>query len=149
MKSTKSTSATHTKATAGKKYYYKVKAIAKKSKNNSKFSSVKSKVCEYKYPITVKVALSGSNPKVTWNKVTGAKKYTIYMRKRYAKKWYKVKTVSGKKASYTIKKFRGKKVNAYRQNYEVKVKATAKIGGKTYNSTSDDYIYTYTYTRYR
>jgi len=84
-----------------------------------------------------------------WNKVTGAKKYTIYMRKRYAKKWYKVKTVSGKKASYTIKKFRGKKVNAYRQNYEVKVKATAKIGGKTYNSTSDDYIYTYTYTRYR
>ena len=84
-----------------------------------------------------------------WNKVTGAKKYTIYMRKRFAKKWYKVKTVSSKKGTYKIKKFRGKKINTVRQNYEVMVKATAKIGNKTYNSTTNDYIYTYTYTTYR
>ncbi|MCM1246573.1 MAG: fibronectin type III domain-containing protein [Roseburia sp.] len=84
-----------------------------------------------------------------WNKVSGAKNYTIYMRKRGSGKWYKVKTVSGKKASYKITKFRGKGFNTHRQSYEVKVKATAKIGGKTYSSTSNDYIYTYTYTRYR
>ncbi len=85
---------------------------------------------------------------IKWNKVTGAKNYTLYMRKRYGNKWYKVKTVNSKKSSCTIKKFRGKKINAVRQNYEVKVKATAKIGGKIYNSTTNDYVYTYTYTRY-
>lgn len=84
-----------------------------------------------------------------WSKVSGAKNYTIYMRKRGSGKWYKVKTVSGKKASYKITRFRGKGFNTHRQNYEVKVKATAKIGGRTYSSTSNDYIYTYTYTRYR
>lgn len=84
-----------------------------------------------------------------WSKVSGAKNYTIYMRKRASGKWYKVKTVSSKKSSYKITRFRGKKFNTYRQNYEVKIKASAKIGGKTYNSTTNDYIYTYTYTRYR
>jgi len=77
MSTTKKTSATHTKATAGTKYYYKVKAIAKKSKNNSKYSAVKSKVCQYKYPLTATVKLSSSNPKVSWHKVTGAKKYKV------------------------------------------------------------------------
>lgn len=77
LKTTKTTSVTHSKAVAGKKYYYKVKAIAKKSKNNSKYSAVKSKVCQYKYPITVKVKFSGISPKLTWNGVSGAKKYKI------------------------------------------------------------------------
>lgn len=84
-----------------------------------------------------------------WSKVSGASNYTIYMRKRGSGKWYKVKTVGGGKSSYKITKFRGKGFNSYRQNYEVKIKASAKIGGKTYNSTTNDYIYTYTYTRYR
>jgi len=112
MKSTKSTSATHTKATAGKKYYYKVKAIAKKSKNNSKFSSVKSKVCEYKYPITVKVALSGSNPKVTWNKVTGAKKYKVY--RAYSKNGEYTRLTVTTSRSYTDKTAKGGKTVYYK-----------------------------------
>lgn len=82
-----------------------------------------------------------------WSKVTGAKNYTIYMRKRNSGKWYKVKTVSSKKSSYKITRFRGKRFNTHRQNYEVKIKASAKIGGKTYNSTTNNYIYTYTLYR--
>lgn len=79
-----------------------------------------------------------------WSKVTGAKNYTIYMRKRSSGKWYKVKTVSSKKSSYKITRFRGKRFNTHRQDYEVRIKASAKIGGKTYNSTTNNYIYTYT-----
>lgn len=84
-----------------------------------------------------------------WTKVNGAGSYTIYMRKRGSGKWAKVKTVSGKKSSYKITKFKGKKFNTYKQDYEVKVKASAKIGGTTYHSTTNNYIYTHTYTRYR
>lgn len=84
-----------------------------------------------------------------WTKVSGATSYTIYMRKRGSGKWAKVKTVSGKKGSYKITRFKGKKFNTYKQDYEVKVKASAKIGGTTYQSTTNNYIYTHTYTRYR
>lgn len=77
LSTTKKLNCTHSKATAGKTYYYKVKAIAKKSKNNSNYSSIKSRTCRYKYPITAKVSLSNSNPKVTWNSVKGASKYKV------------------------------------------------------------------------
>lgn len=84
-----------------------------------------------------------------WTKVSGATSYTIYMRKRGSGKWSKVKTVSGKKGAYKITRFKGKGFNTYKQDYEVKIKASAKIGGATYHSTTSNYIYTHTYTRYR
>lgn len=84
-----------------------------------------------------------------WAKVAGASKYTIYMRKRGGGKWNKVKTVNGQKASYKITRYKGKKFDTYKNNYEVKIKASVNIGGTTVHSATNDYIYTYTYTRYR
>lgn len=82
-----------------------------------------------------------------WGKVAGADKYTIYMRKRSTGKWSRVKTVKGKKSSCTITKYKGKGFNTHNTDYEVKIKASAKIGGNVYHSTTNNYIYTY--IRYR
>lgn len=82
---------------------------------------------------------------IKWGKVKNAKSYTIYMRKEGAKKWVKVKKVSAGKTSYKITKFKGKKINVFKQDYEVTVMATAKINGKSYNSPKTRYIRTYTY----
>lgn len=84
-----------------------------------------------------------------WGKVNGASSYTIYMRKRYTNKWTKVTTVKGNKSNYTIKKFKGKKFSTTANNYELMVKSSVKIGATTYNSTTNDYIYTYTYRYYK
>lgn len=68
---------TDTGATAGKTYYYKVKAIHTKSAANSAFSEVKSKMTTLKRP-EVKITTSSGKPKVSWASVSGAKQYKIY-----------------------------------------------------------------------
>ena len=50
LAATKETSAEDTSAVAGKKYYYKVKAIAAKTGNNSAFSKVKYRTCDLARP---------------------------------------------------------------------------------------------------
>lgn len=52
VKTTDNTSVTHTGATAGKKYYYKVRAIAAKSSANSAYSSVKYRTCKAPYQLS-------------------------------------------------------------------------------------------------
>lgn len=132
-------------------YIMRAKAYAYDSAGNKVYSAWGAGQYFVPQPQIRKTAskLKKNSINLKWNKVSGAQNYTIYMRKRGSGKWYKVKTVSGKKASYKITKFRGKGFNTHRQNYEVNIKATAKIGGRTYSSTTNDYIYTYTYTRYR
>lgn len=95
------------------------------------------------------VKLKKNSITLKWAKVTGAGKYTIYMRKRGGGKWSKVKTVKGKKSSCKITRYKGKGLNLNKKNFDIKIKASAKIGGKTYHSTTNNYIYTYSYTRYR
>lgn len=100
-----------------------------------------------------KISKKGSKVKqnriiLKWTKVSGTNKYTIYIRKRGGKKWSKVKTVGGKKSSYTITKYKGKRINIRNSSYEVTVKASSKIGGKTYHSGKNDYIYTRVIYRY-
>lgn len=94
---------------------------------------------------TSKCKIKKNSIYLKWGKVKNAKSYTIYMRKEGAKKWVKVKKVSASKTSYKITKFKGKKINVYKQDYEVTVMATAKINGKSYNSPKTKYIRTYTY----
>ena len=74
---TTKTSLTNTSTTAGKTYYYKVKAIAASSSSNSAFSDVVSRTCDLAQP-AVTVKLSSGHPKLSWDKVTGATKYEIY-----------------------------------------------------------------------
>ena len=76
---TTSTSVTNTSATAGKTYYYKVRAIHEKSAANSAYSSVVSRTCDLARP-TAKVSLnSKGKPVISWGKVEGAVKYTVYI----------------------------------------------------------------------
>ena len=77
VKTTTGTSFTNTSTTAGKTYYYKVKAIASKSAADSAYSEVKSRTCDLARP-TVSVALSSGKPKVSWKKVDGAVEYKVY-----------------------------------------------------------------------
>ena len=78
IKTTTSTSFTNTSATAGKTYYYKVKAIASSSSANSAYSEVVSRTCDLARPeITVKLSSKG-NPSLSWDKVDGAVKYEVY-----------------------------------------------------------------------
>ena len=91
LKTTTGTSVTNSSAAAGDKYYYKVKAIHSNSSANSAFSSVVIGTCDLARPnATVKLNSSGK-PVVSWEKVSGAAKYTVYI---YDADGELVKTVS-------------------------------------------------------
>ena len=73
------TSVTNTKTDAGKTYYYKVRAIHSNSSANSAYSSIVSRTCDLARP-TAKVELnSKGKPAISWGKVEGAVKYTLYI----------------------------------------------------------------------
>ncbi len=119
MKTTSNTKYTNTSATAGKKYYYKVKAVTESKKvENSAFSKVVSRTCDYARP-AVTAKAGKKQVKLTWKKVDGAKKYVVY-RATSAKGTYK-KVATTTKLSYTNKNLKAKKT------YYYKVKA---IGAK-------------------
>ena len=73
---TEKTSYTDKTAKAGKKYYYKVRALDEDGKKSS-FSSVVSCLCDLAQP-EVSITRKDGNPKLTWEKVDGAAKYYIY-----------------------------------------------------------------------
>ena len=77
--STTKTSYTNSGAASGKKYYYRVKAVAVvKGKNViSANSSTKSLMTTLATP-SVSITTSNGKPKLTWKAVTGADKYYVY-----------------------------------------------------------------------
>lgn len=85
---------------------------------------------------------SKTSMKVSWSKVANATSYTIYACKdenvaKENQKWYKVKTVSKKTTSYTVKNLKnGKYAGFY-------VIPTVKIGGKKYKADAVWYSYMY------
>ena len=79
LKTTTGTSLTNTSTTAGSKYYYKVYATHSNSAANSAYSLVVNRTCDLPAPVA-KVALnSKGKPVVTWEKIDGAVKYTVYI----------------------------------------------------------------------
>ena len=76
---TTKTSYTNTGAASGKKYYYKVKAVAVVNGNNifSSYSAAKSMITTLATP-TVSITTANGKPKVSWKAVTGADKYIVY-----------------------------------------------------------------------
>lgn len=79
VKTISGTSYTDTKATVGKTYFYKVKAVASSSSYNSVFSEVKSCLTVCGQPV-VKISLNSATgmPSLSWEKISGAKQYAIY-----------------------------------------------------------------------
>ena len=119
MKTVKKTSYVNTSAKAGKTYFYKVKAVPK-SKNvlTSKYSAVVKRTADLKAPVVTAKNKSKKQVKLTWKKVSGAKKYTVYRATSKNGKYKAIKTTT--KLSFTNKNLKKGKT------YYYKVKAIAK-----------------------
>ena len=78
-------------AVAGKTYYYKVKALHKKDSADSAYSEITSRVCDLAKPV-VTVKLSKGDPRVTWEKISGAAKYEVWRATSKSGTYTKVKT---------------------------------------------------------
>ncbi len=79
---------------------------------------------------TVSGKRSGSRIKLSWNKVPIAKSYTVYISTKEKSGYKKVKTLSKKSTSLTIRKCGKKKINK-KKIYYVKVVANLKDGAKS------------------
>ena len=120
--SAKTRSYTVTKLKSGKKYYFTVRAYA-----NGVFSDYKknvSKITLLKTPSVKAKATGGGKVRVSWSKVSGAKKYYVYY-KVPGKRWKRVAEKSGLYSSFTIKNLKKDKT------YLFTVKAVGKVGKKT------------------
>ena len=118
LTTTTGTSLTNTSTTAGKTYYYKVKAIHSNSGANSVFSDIVSRTCDLARP-DVSISLSSGKPKLQWAKVSGATKYEVYRATSKNGTYKLVKTTTGtsfKNTSATAGKTYYYKVKAIHSN---------------------------------
>lgn len=129
----KTLSYTNKKLTTGKKYYYKVRAYRSvgKSKVYGAYSEVKAGT-----PVPAKAtglkakSVNANKVKLTWNKVSGAKSYTIY-RSTSPNGTYKVVKTGCTKTTYTNSKLK----NGTKYYYKVAA-VRGKTTGKLTNAVS-------------
>lgn len=116
----------------GNFYMYRVRTYVECAKGNaySAWSGYKYIGMAKKYSGNV----SKKRIKCSWSKVSSASKYIVYMSTKKNSGFKKVKTLSSKKRSITIKKF-GKKKLKKGKTYYVKVVAVAKYKKKTVKSS--------------
>ena len=80
LKTTTGTSLTNTSTEAGKTYYYKVFALhASTGSANSAYSAPVSRTCDLPRPVAKVTLNTAGKPVITWQKVAGAVKYTLYI----------------------------------------------------------------------
>lgn len=79
-------------------------------------------------PVLKKASVGKEKVKLRWKKVRGASKYIIYMSKKKGSGYKKIASVSSKKTSYTVKKFKGKKLTKKRKYYYKIVTKTKNYG---------------------
>lgn len=98
---TKNTSVVNKNAIAGKKYYYKVKAIASDTTYNSAFSIVKYRTCDLAKPeITLSTKTENGKTIVSWKKIDKAVSYKVY-RSKDKKSWTLMKTTTNTSVTHT------------------------------------------------
>ena len=97
LTTTTGTSYTDTSAVAGTTYYYKVQAVSYSSSYLTSYSNVVSRTCDLPRPTGIKATRSASTGKVTvsWNKVTGADKYSVYYSTDGGSTYSLLKTITG------------------------------------------------------
>ena len=127
IKTTSGTSFTNTSATAGKTYYYKVKAIAQKSAANSANSALKTVTCDLPRP-EISVTRSSGKPKVSWKKISGAVSYQVYRATSANGSYSLVKTTTG---SY----YKDTKAKAGKTYYYKVVAVCSNTAGNSASST--------------
>ncbi len=128
---TSSTSYTNKKLSAGKNYYFKVRAykVVDGSKIYGDYSSIVTMATKTKAPTISKVTSTSKQAKVTWKKVTGANGYEIYMSQSKNGTYNKIATTSSKTTSFTKKSLtKGK-------TYYFKVRAYKTINNKNVSSS--------------
>ena len=110
-------------ASAGKSYYYKIVALGRQGR--SAMSGYVKVACDCAQPeLTVGVDAKTGKPKLSWNKISGAKKYEIYRASSEDGKYSKVTTTT--KTSYVDKK------PSLGKEYFYKIRAVA--SSSSYNS---------------
>lgn len=98
VKTTTSLSYTDSSAETGVTYYYKVRAIHSKAAANSADSTAVKGIRDLARP-TVSIKLSSGDPKVSWKKIEGARKYEVWRATAKNGTYKKVKTTTS--LSYT------------------------------------------------
>ena len=122
LKTTSSTSYTHTSATKGK--YYRYAVVAYKGDYKSELASGNTTVY-LATPSSVKATGNTSGNKVTWKKVTGAKEYQVYARRYSNGKWGSwTRMTTTTKTSYT----HSKAANGGYYEYKVRAKYNDSVG---------------------
>ncbi len=98
VKTVTSDSYADTTASAGKTYYYKVRAIHENTDAYSAYSSIKSCTCILAQPQVTLAETSSGKVKLSWGKVSGVSKYRVY-RSSNGTDWNLLKTTTS--TSYT------------------------------------------------
>lgn len=113
MTTTKNTEWTHETAVAGKKYYYRVKAIDVDNRSaDSAKSTIVVRSCDLKRPVLSVTLNNKAKPKLSWKKISGAEKYEVF---RATKKNGTYKSIGKtKNISYIDKTAKGGKTYYYR-----------------------------------
>ena len=113
MTTTKNTEWIHETAVAGKKYYYRVKAIDSDNRSaDSAKSTIVVRSCDLKRPVATITLNNKANPKLSWKKISGAEKYEVF---RSTKQNGTYKSIGKTKNTYyTDKTAKGGKTYYYR-----------------------------------
>ena len=128
MKTTTGTSYTNTSATAGKTYYYKVKAVAADPAANSDYSAAKSRTCDLPRPVITTGLNTKGQPKLSWDAVEGAVGYEVYRASTKDGTYKLMKTTTN--TSYT-----NTSATTYETYYYSVVAVASKTSANSANST--------------
>ncbi len=102
IKTTTETSMTNKSVEPGKRYYYKVRAIAKNKSANSAYSAIKSEACVLAKPELLKPGINLNGDIVlSWASVKGAERYCVYRSENKTKDYTRIATLAGKKFTDT------------------------------------------------
>lgn len=131
----------HTVGSIKANRFYKIRVRAYTTVNGSvKYGAWSDyKYCAQEVKVTPKY-VGSKKLKLSWKKVKGATKYTVYMSTSKNSGYKKVGTT--KKTSYTVKKFKKKKISR-KKTYYVYVVASRKVGKTTYKSNAEHCYYLY------
>ena len=121
--------------TAGKTYYYKVKAVySVDSSKNSGYSGYVSIAYKCDEPAITVVNGSSGKPVISWEKISGAKKYTVYRATAVDGKYTKLGTTT--KLTYTDSKAKA----GTEYFYKVIANASKSIYNSGYSNISSCYV---------
>lgn len=113
---------------------YTVKVRAFQNVNGvKKYTNWSAPITCFTQPRITSLKVKNGKLTVKWKKVSGATGYRIYVSTKPKSGYKKVKQVSAKKGSITIKKFKGKKFKA-KKSYYVYIQTLKKVNGKVNTS---------------